>query len=308
MSLTGIAVRFASRSALACFIALLPASRALAAESDDVLEACASAAERGQVARHKGKLLEARAEFRRCDATECPAVVRTDCARWNAEVEEEMPSVVLRARDARGRDVIDVRISTSEGTIANHLDGEAVELDPGRYDLRFETPSGASTSVTVLLALGEQRREVAGTFLVPLNADGSRALDFPQPVLATPGPRVDARPSHAANVGAGPPALAYVLAGTSAVSLGAFGYFELLGQSGYSDLENGCGRTRSCSPEQADPVRTDIVAAATFLGVAVIFAGLATWQFLTPRRPSTAGWLQTLPAPARGMQPSLVRF
>lgn len=306
MSLTGVAVRFASRGALACFITLLPASPALASEGDDVLEACASAAERGQVARHDGKLLDARAEFRKCDAAECPAIVRTDCARWNAEVEAETPSVVFRARDSRARDVIDVRISSAEGTIANHLDGEAVELDPGRYDLRFETPSGAFTSITVLLALGEQRREVTGTFLVPLNADGSRALDL-QPVLATPGPGVGAQPSHTVNV-EGPPALAYVLAGASAVSLGAFGYFELKGQSGYSDLANGCGRTRSCSSEQADPVRTDFRAAATFLGVAVIFAGLATWQFMTPRRPASAGWLQTLPAPARGMQPSLVRF
>jgi hypothetical protein len=308
MFLTSTASRLASGSALACSILLLSAPRALASETADVFEACASAAERGQVARHQGKLLEARAEFRSCDAAECPGVVRTDCARWNTEVEEETPSVVLRARDARGRDVIDVQVSTNEGTIANHLDGVAVELDPGRYDLRFETPSGAVTTETVLLALGEQRREVTGTFSVSLNPDGSRARELTSPVLSVQPPRTvgDSRPGPTPT--RGPGALAYVFAGASAVSLGAFAYFELAGQSGYSDLENGCGRTRSCTSDQVDPVRTDFRAAGALLGAAVVFAGLATWQFLLPRRPATAGWLQTPLAPARGMQTSLLRF
>ncbi len=300
--------RFASRSALACWILLFAAPHARAGETAEVFEACASAAERGQVARRQGKLLEARADFRSCDAAECPAVVRIDCARWNAEVEEETPSVVLRARDSRGHDVIDVQVSTREGTIANRLEGVAVELDPGRYDLQFETPSGAVAMETVLLALGEQRREVTGTFSVPLNADGSRARELTSHVLSVPHPRTVAGSRPGPTPTRAPGALAYIFAGASALSFGAFAYFDLAGQSGYSDLANGCGRTRSCTSDQVDPVRTDFRAAGAFLGAAVVFVGLATWQFLVPPRPATAGWLQTPPAPARGMQRSLLRF
>jgi hypothetical protein len=277
------------------------ASPAIAEEGSDVLEACASAAERGQVARHDGKLLEARAEFRTCDAAECPAVVRADCTRWIAELEGETPSVVLRARDSRGQDVIDVRVSANDLLVTNHLDGEAIALDPGRYDFRYETTSGAVATTTVLLALGEQRREITGTFAVSLMPDGSvmhppslpdRLVTHPSPRVADPGP-APLRPM-------GTPALAYVFAGVSAVSLGAFGYFEIVGQSGYSDLQDGCGRTHSCSSAQASPVKTDFVAAETFLATAVVFGGLAAWQFLSPRRSASTGWLRTPAAPARG--------
>jgi hypothetical protein len=290
---------------------LLFATSAFGDEGTDVLEVCASAAERGQVARHEGKLLEARDAFRTCDAAVCPAVVRADCTRWNAELEEETPSVVLRARDSRGQEVIDVRVYANQQIVTNRLDGEAIALDPGRYDFRFDTASGAAATETVLVALGERRREVTGTFSMPLNADGT-ALSLPAPPSAVPPSprfRADADAAATSRGATGPSPLAYVFAGVSAASLGAFGYFELSGQSGYSDLQGGCGRTRICPASEVDPVRTDFVAAGSFLAAAVVFAGLATWQFLTPHRPAVAGWLQTPSVAARAVPVGpLVRF
>ena len=66
------------------------------------------------------------------------------------------------------------------------------------------------------------------------------------------------------------------------MALGAFGYFEVAGQSGYSDLENGCYRTASkCTAAETDPVRRQFVAAGISLGIAVVALGAAAILYFT---------------------------
>ncbi|HEY6462313.1 MAG TPA: hypothetical protein VIY73_19230, partial [Polyangiaceae bacterium] len=86
-------------------------------------EACFSAAESAQRVRAQGHLLDAREKLRVCAHPTCPAAVRDDCTTWLAEVEEELPSIVVHARDAAGNDVADVRVLVDGVKVAERLDG-----------------------------------------------------------------------------------------------------------------------------------------------------------------------------------------
>jgi hypothetical protein len=254
-------------------------------------DACASAGERGQRERNARKLLEAREDFRACRVASCPVQVRADCEKWFGELEEEIPSIVLRARDSRDHDVIAVRVYANDRLITDHLDGGAIDMDPGPYELRCETASGAVAREKILPSLTEQNREILVRFDVPLDADGNTVPIPPTVVqppigpISAPWPPPPVAEAHDRTLG-------YVFASIGVAALGAFGYFEYQGQTGYSDLEKGCGRFQTCKPSDVDPVRTDFILAGSFLAVSVVSAGLATWQFLLPGRPAAAAQLR----------------
>src|SRR5271163_1557459 len=86
--------------------------RAAHADADDRSEkkACIAASEDAQQLKLDGKLTQARQRLFACARAECPAVVRQDCAQWIAQVNAELPTVVLGARDAEGRDLIEARV------------------------------------------------------------------------------------------------------------------------------------------------------------------------------------------------------
>jgi len=69
---------------------------ALAAGPADAKKACVAASTEGQTARDDGKLMDARKSFLSCARDECPAVVRKSCAQWLTDVEDRIPSAVIR--------------------------------------------------------------------------------------------------------------------------------------------------------------------------------------------------------------------
>ena len=93
---------------------------------------CASSYEEGQVARAESQLVKAREALSVCTRPECADLIRADCARWLAEVEVALPSVVLAA-SVNGRDVQDVSVSVDGSALVPTLDGKAVVVEPGRH-------------------------------------------------------------------------------------------------------------------------------------------------------------------------------
>lgn len=255
------------------------------------LSPCVAAADAAQDLRRQGKLREAREALLVCAGRSCNAVVRTDCERWLKEVDEETPSIVVRAVDARGRDVLGARV-TIDG-VAIELDGTPVAVDPGRRLVRATTRSGAVAEHTTLVALGEKARVVELRFDRPLDQDGAPPRERRRkrsPGAGEPGER--AAPGSEEEPRAPSNALPIALAGVGAVALGAFGYFELSGQAGYGDLERGCFRTAAkCTPAEIDPVRQQFVFAGISLGVAVVALGAAAIVYFTNKPPSTAARL-----------------
>src|SRR3954466_3653093 len=88
-------------------------------------------AEQAQLARNDGKLRKAHAELLICTAMECPAELRSDCATWAKQVDAAMARLVPHVTDARGREVLGVRVLVDGEPVAERVDGRGIDVDPG---------------------------------------------------------------------------------------------------------------------------------------------------------------------------------
>jgi hypothetical protein len=135
------AFRFAGRlsvAALAALSTLAPSPRALAdGPGGELVRACIASSTNGQTLRNQGKLVAARDEMIACARDACPAIVRSHCARWLTEIDAAIPSVVVRAVDASGADMIGAKLAIDGRAVK--LDGQAVRLDPGPHTVAIES-------------------------------------------------------------------------------------------------------------------------------------------------------------------------
>jgi len=234
-----------------------PSSTAAAAGS----AACVQAYEQGQEQRHLGKLIAARAQLQSCAREECPEFIRRDCATWYDALETELPTVVFAARSA-GRDLTDVRVAIGNRVLTSRIDGEAIELDPGEYEVEFSAPGMQPLTEHVLISRGERNR-LQRAELVPttIGADvGGKPAPLPAPTQR----------SWLA------PAL---FGGVAVVGLSSFGVFGAWGRSAESALETSCAP--HCSESQISGVRTKYAIADVSLAVGVASLGVAMYLALS---------------------------
>ncbi len=257
------AAPLAAFAALATLVSFAPGARA----ADDTVRACIAASTDGQTLRKQGKLLAAREQMIACARDACPAIVRSHCARWLSEVEAAIPSVVIRAEDASGRDVIGARLSI-DGR-AQKLDGHPVRLDPGAHTVTIEDDHGARKQETVLLAEGEASRVVTLRF-----ARVASASEEPAPPATSP------------NRGRYVPAGAWILGGVGVVGIGVATYFGLSANGDLSTLKTSC--SPHCTDAQTQPGRTDALLFGAFAaGGAAAIAGALVWGLAFPSHSST---------------------
>ncbi len=220
---------------------------------------CGAAFQAGQVARRKGAFGEARAELLVCSREPCSEAIRPTCARWLAEVDHAMPSLVVSVRSARGEDVRDARVSIDGELVAERLDGRAMDLDPGDHDVRVEV-GGEIVDRHVVVVEGEKARVLA----IEL---AERPAPPPPPEVPPPPPLVT-RPV---------PVLTWVFGGFTLAGLGVFTGFGVAGNAGYADME----RCRpACSPDLVDDTQRSYLVADLGLGVAVVGLGLTVASYL----------------------------
>lgn len=230
---------------------VLGASDALAGAKDD----CINAAEAAQRLRTQRKLSSARTQLVTCAADSCPAVVRDDCVKWLGEVDGAMPTVVVRAQDGNGKDVVDVRVTVDGKEAMTRLTGVATPIDPGEHTFRFEAAGHPAVDQTVLVAEPEKARVIQITF-----------GDTARPVVAV-APATPIAPPPPAPAPAKPSVVPWIVGGVGVASLVGFAILEGLLQSEYSDLEKGCGATRSCTDDQVSGNRTKTTLAKVTFGV-----------------------------------------
>ncbi len=251
----------------AAFVLTVTSSRA------DLTTVCLSAYEQAQVARKEARLRRARQQLLLCSQRDCPKVTRTDCVPWLAEVESALPSVVITAKDAGGREILDVAVFFDGSPLAPRLDGRSLAVDPGDHAFRLEAPGHPALEQHVTIHEAEKDRPLAFTFPWATRAPSSLA------------PSVD---QSAARSGAGihPGPAVYALGALSLVALGGFTYFGLTGAHDSNTLRDTC--YPHCAPSDVSDANRELLVADISLAVALVTAAAATYLLVTGREPPKA--------------------
>lgn len=222
---------------------------------------CANAYEQGQEQRKSGKLISARSTLQMCARDECPDFIRSDCANWYGEVQNEVPTLVFAAR-SQGRDLSDVRVSVGDRLLSARVDGQVVELDPGEYDFDFRAPDLRPLRQHFVVARGERNRLIQ-VELEPIAAARAAAA-APAPVAPRQGRSL---------------LLPGLFAGIGAVGVAGFAGLGSWGHSQENELEGSC--SPHCSDARVSEVRTKYLLADVSLGVGVASLALGAYFFFS---------------------------
>jgi hypothetical protein len=251
--------------------------RSFAAPPASVQEkkACAAASEKAQSLRSEGKMIAARELLLVCARDVCPTVVRKDCSRWVAEVDEALPSVVVAAKDENGHDVTDAKVFVDDQPFADSLDGKAQPIDPGAHVFRLER-QGKQITEKVLVREGEKNRIVLIHLGPPPKAEGA------------------APPPSSRSV----PAETWILGGVCVVGLVGFVGFGLSARSQASDLRSSCAP--ACAQSDVDGVKRKALFADVSLGIGLVALGAATYFFVASSSDKNATQVGFAPLPSGG--------
>jgi hypothetical protein len=236
---------------------------------------------------------QARDAFTTCSRDVCPAIVRRDCTRWLAELQELWPSVVLGAKDDAGRDLSAVRVTMDGKPLAPSVDGKPVLVDPGAHVFRFEAEGYEPVEQDVVMHASEKGRAIEVQF-------GANAGVVPAP----PKPAGKGAPGPEPPAGDASP-WAWVFAGVAVVAFGTEAYFGVSGLGDRSNLEaQPCARTATCTAGSVQSVRTKFAVADVALGIGVVSAVVSAYLFLThdvPSKKPDAGHVDLSPVPGGGV-------
>jgi hypothetical protein len=212
---------------------------------------CLTAHEDAQRLRTEGKLRAAREKLLICSAEACPSLVKVDCTKWLPEVDRDLPTLIVRAKDDAGLDVADANVELDGEKVAG---GKAVAVDPGTHTVKVER-AGKTIEQQVVIAAGEKNRLVE--------------LTFPSEVV---------KPAESISP------LPYILAGVGVVGIAGFAGFGLSARGRLSELRDTCAP--NCDPGEKRSIQTQLVLADVSLAIGVVSLGAAAYLFLKPS-PST---------------------
>jgi hypothetical protein len=272
------------------------------AHADDK-QICVAASEKGQQLRSAGKLVDAREQFNLCGRTECPKLIQQDCTQWMSEVLASLPSIVPGAKDRKGRDIVDARL-TIDGKVATEtLDGKPIVVDPGVHSFVFEANgAGAAPAVKeqVVVKPGEKNRIVSVTISMgdDAAAAGAGATAAAGSAAAPQRPADGSRSS--------PPIAAYVIGGLGVVALGAAGVMGLLANSDAHDLRSTCAPNCKQSDVDAIQTRYTIGGVTAGIGGALLVTGIVLFFVHGSGSSQTGSSLASLAGERAPRAPALV--
>jgi hypothetical protein len=257
-------------------------------------DACINASEKA-VALHKAeKLINARASLSVCAASSCPDLVRSSCRQRLAQVNQSIPSIVFVAKDGAGHDLAALTLIIDGAAYADHLDGNAVALDPGEHEFRFEARGQSPVVKRFVLHNGEQNRREdivvgpASTAVAP-SAPWARATPTnPSPPREARSTRGDAQRTIGLGVGA---------VGAASVIAGAiFGGLSLAAHGSYErDCGSNVGAPRGFCTSQGVSGESEAATKGTLSTLFFVAGGVA----------ATAGAIVFLTAPRANATPQV---
>ena len=263
--------------------------------------ACVQASDKAQQLRVAGKLVAARSTLQTCVLDACPGVVREACSQWLGEVNASLPSVVIGAKDAEGKDILNLKVLIDGELVTETLGGRAFPIDPGRHKMHYEMADGSVVEEEILVGEGTKNRQVSVVFPGAAKPAGAGAAAAPSvPADTHKGPST-------ANTAVG-----IALATVGVGALGTALALDLVTNSNVDALKGGCGKNSSCSPSQISGYQLDYDLAGVTLGVGIVAVGVATYVLLAHPFGTSSGdpahtgqaaarpWFRVVPSPRGG--------
>jgi len=259
---------------------------------------CAASFEKAQVLRESWKLRRAKAALLACAKPACGKVVYRECTKMLSQLENDIPSVVLSAKDDRGEPLVDVQVSMDGEVLTSHLDGRALSIDPGIHHFSFAAPNGVADLAKVPIVQGQRNRALsvelrqARPAAPPAvqNATVSAALVRSKPPLV---PRETAPPPEKlaaatpeqvhAPASQGGSAAPYIVGGIGLAGLAGFGVLYAVAHNKNENLTQ-CWPT--CPQSQIDNTKKFYLAADISLGAGLAALGIATYLFIDSKSSS----------------------
>jgi hypothetical protein len=234
--------------------------------------ACVAAHASGQRETKSGHLREAARLYTSCGSDlACPEQLRSECSELLDGVRRIIPSVIFSVIDKNGADATAVKIYSGDALLSDGVDGRAVELDPGKYQMRFALEDGSTLTTDVVIREGEKNRLIQVKAEPKLKPERAPIV---QPPLMAPAPLPAAAKSR-------PPVGAWVATGVAVVGLGTFGTFALLGSKDKSKLDDCSPSCPESERSRRDSLQTKFLIADIGLGVGAASAVLATILFVS---------------------------
>lgn len=229
---------------------------AVTAFAAPTVEQCVAASTAAQREQKNGSYLAAKRQLQVCASPQCPAVVENDCTKWLAEVLSSMPSLVVVAR-VDGVDQRQARVLLDGHLWQAELSGRPEDIEPGAHELTVTV--GTQTRLQrLLINVGEKNRLVVFDFSTTVQ------VEEPAP----------------ARISRGVPVLPLVLSGVAVAGVATFGVLGLTGRASLDALlKQECAATKSCNPSQVADVQRRFLIADVSLGVGVVSALFAAWQW-----------------------------
>jgi hypothetical protein len=243
-------------SILAALATLLVLGPALAADANR--KACVEATEKGQTLRDDNKFSDARAQFLICSDTKCPAVIAKQCTEWLQKLEADQPSIAFRAKDAAGKDLIDVQVSVDGTPLTSTLDGKALNVEPGVHTFKYVHAGAPDIEEKVVVRIGEKNRFVDVTFANP----------NPTPAVVTPPPS-----TVASGGGFKVPLVAWISGAVGLAGFGVMTAFAVMANGDESSLRTSCAP--HCAQSDVDAIQTKLTLANVMMAVGIVGVGVA---------------------------------
>ena len=259
-------------------------------ETTPTKEQCLESHQQAQVAQNEGKLLRARDLARICTSLACPGLIVADCASWLNDSERRIPSVVFEVH-LDGETDLSAKILADGAPVADWTHGEALRLDPGEHEFRFELPPHEPIVQTILVTEGMRYRVLSADF-------ETRKERTPAPMAAVTREPLAAAPPPLPPTNRPTPFLVYPLLGLGTLAAAGFATFGLIGESKRSDLESSC--EPDCKQSDLTPVTDMYLLADVSLGVSVASLITAGVFYLTRAEEPMAASIGFSPLPGGG--------
>jgi hypothetical protein len=246
---------------------------------------CAEAFNQGQKLLKSGQLRAANKRFVACSQPVCPDVLINDCIAAVEDINRRQPSVIFDAKDSRGVDVIDVKVTEKDAPISTALDGQAVILDPGIHDFHFVYKDQAIDQ-RVVVREGDKLRHLPVVFdrVPPPPPSASVSRVAPPPSSGSPASSFSLPSPEPPTRELTPGVITFGAIGVAAFAVAA--YFDLKGRSDLSNLKSSCAPR--CEPSKIDSVKTKLRVGDISLAVGVAALGGAALFYFTGSGVSTS--------------------